>query len=441
MSNPWNPTTRVQLTVLLVSVCLLGPSLSPVEAQSAMEIRQTLGQNRFYGILFVFGLGLLLNLTPCVYPMIPITVGYFGNRKATSWQSSLFDALLYVLGMALIYTLLGAMAGLTGRMLGRALQSPLIQGSLALVMVFMAASMFGFFDLSFSKSMETRLRRFADGLGTFGMGMTLGVAAAPCLAPATVGLLGYVGNEGSLILGSSLFFTLSLGLGLPYLFLAVFSGFLHRLPDSGRWFQWIEKLLGHLLLGVALYFAWPLLSEDVMGGLVILWLTVATISLSLTVIPSNKLLFVGRTVALIALGALGIYWVTFNMIWLHANLDWTKGTKFVRKDSHDGPAVVYTGADWCVPCQELKVTTFQSERVLRASRGIQLVKIDLTDPPPKPVSDWLREHEIVGVPTMVFLRSDGQEIRELRSQGYISARKFSNRLRQLKQLPSGTSFF
>jgi thiol:disulfide interchange protein DsbD len=423
---------------LIVTVLLL--SSAPVEAQGGESLAQTFSREGWLsGLAVVFGFGLLLNLTPCVYPMVPITVGYFGNRETDGWRARFVDAGLYLLGMVLIYTLLGAMAGLTGQMLGQALQSPLVQGTLALLMVLMAASMFGLFELSFSENLERNLRKTADGLGTFGMGMTLGVAAAPCLAPSTVALLGYIGQSGSMLTGSVLFLVLSLGLGLPYVILAVSSGLLDYLPKSGNWFEWVETLIGYVLIGVALYFLLPLLPMDYLGGLVIVWLVAAMVSLILRVPPANRWIWSLRTLALVAVAGLGIYWILFNFIWLAPRLDWTKGTNFVEEAPVKKPAVVYTGADWCVPCQEMKVTTFQANRVVRAAQEIEMVKMDLSDPPPEPIETWLSNHDMVGVPTMFFLQPGGEEVRELRGEGYLNARQLANRLEKLRSA-SGSSF-
>lgn len=420
------------LPVVLLLLVSVGVGPAYADLASTDGVADALGQGWGYGLLVVFGLGLLLNLTPCVYPMVPITVGYFGNRRTESLARRCGDALLYLLGMALIYTLLGAMAALTGRMLGQALQSPLVQGTLALVMALMAAAMFGMFELSFSSVVEEKFRVLADGLGTFGMGMTLGVAAAPCLAPSTVALLGYVGQQGSLATGALLFFVLSIGLGLPYVLLAVFSGAVDYLPESGVWFEWVEKFIGYLLVGVALYFLWPLVPTDWLGVLVIAWITVSVLGLSISIVPSSGYLAVARTVALVVVGSLGIYWALFNMVWLAPKLDWTEGTTFVERGGVTQRTMVYTTAEWCVPCQEMKVTTFQDDDVRRAAQGVELVKIDMTDAPPEPVARWADRYDLQGIPTTFFLRANGDEIEELRGEGYLSGDDLSRRLRVFK---------
>ncbi|HWN83297.1 MAG TPA: cytochrome c biogenesis protein CcdA, partial [Candidatus Udaeobacter sp.] len=210
------------------------------------------------GLLLTFALvflgGLALNLTPCVYPMIPITISIFGSQGGGSRQA-LKLAVFYVLGMAITYSTLGTIAALTGSMLGSALQNPLILVFIALVMLTLSLSMFGLYDIQVPQS----LSRVASGtrqgpIGSLLMGLTVGIIAAPCIGPFVLGLLTYVGARGNPLLGFSLFFVLALGLGVPFLFLATASGSLANLPRSGGWMVWVKKIFGFVLLGMAIYF-------------------------------------------------------------------------------------------------------------------------------------------------------------------------------------------
>ena len=179
--------------------------------------------------LLVFLGGLALNLTPCVYPMIPITISYFGGQAQGKKGSIFLHALLYVIGMAVTYSALGVVAAMTGGLFGAALQHPPVLIAIALVMVLLALSMFDLYELR----LPAFLNRLAGGSqkgfgGTFLMGLTVGIVAAPCIGPFVLGLLTYVGNKGNAVLGFSLFFVLALGLGLPFLILGAFSGSIRR---------------------------------------------------------------------------------------------------------------------------------------------------------------------------------------------------------------------
>ena len=206
--------------------------------------------------------GLALNLTPCVYPLIPITVSYFGGKSEKIKGHIIIHGILYMFGLAITNSLLGLSAALSGGMLGFALQSPYVLIFVAGVMVAMALSFFGLWDLRLPFWL-TRIasKNYAGFSGTFFMGLTLGIVAAPCLGPFILGLLVYVGQRGDPFVGFLYLFTLSIGLGLPLSVLAIFSGAIARLPKSGDWMLWIRKLMGWVLLGMAAFMISPLLSQ------------------------------------------------------------------------------------------------------------------------------------------------------------------------------------
>ncbi|MFB6357314.1 MAG: protein-disulfide reductase DsbD family protein [bacterium] len=425
---------RCYSIILVITILLVGFA-TPAGAIDASALDRTFsGGHWIWGIGIVFLLGLALNLTPCVYPMIPITVGYFGGQKQEKSSRKLLDACLFVLGMALIYTILGAMAGATGQVLGTALQHPVIQGFLALMMITMAAASFGMIDIRLPEPIRRESEDFGRRLGTFGMGMTLGVVAAPCLAPATVALLTYVGQTGGAVQGAGLFFVLSLGLGLPYVFLAVFSSSLHHLPGAGRWMDWVKKVLGYLMLGVAIYFSWSLIPTRSFAWLIIIWASLSGIDLMVTELPElwRDRLIRGGIVLLVASGI--IYWTTMNLLLFESKLEWTSGKAFIQqKKPYDKPVFVYVSADWCVPCREMELTTFRDSEVKRTLARFQLVKLDITETPGITVGRWMERHDVQGVPTMIFLNRNGEEETSLRAEGYINGRQLLNRLQKLKR--------
>ncbi|MCK4775549.1 MAG: sulfite exporter TauE/SafE family protein, partial [Candidatus Krumholzibacteria bacterium] len=226
----------------------------------------------FVAFLIVFLGGLALNLTPCVYPIIPITVSYFGGQASGSKGNTLILALLYLVGMAAMYSTLGVIAALTGSILGSALQNPLVTAVVAGVMVLLALSMFGLYEIRIPARLSSVAGTAKKGYaGAFLMGLTVGIVAAPCIGPFVLGLLTFVGEKGDPMMGFAIFLTLSLGLGLPYVFLAVASGSISKLPRSGEWMEWVRKLFGVLLLAMAVYFLDPVLPETayyiLFGGL------------------------------------------------------------------------------------------------------------------------------------------------------------------------------
>ena len=214
-------------------------------------------------MLGIFMGGMALNLTPCVYPIIPITVSYFGGKSGQGRGRLLVHGLLYLAGLAVTNSALGVLAALTGGLMGALLQNPLVLVAVAAILVFFATSLFGFWELRLPGSLtQAASKSYAGYFGSLFMGLTLGVVAAPCIGPFVLGLLTWVASMGSPWLGFLVFFTLSLGLGLPLFILALFSGSLERLPRSGEWMLWVRKLMGWVLLAMAAYFIRPLLPES-----------------------------------------------------------------------------------------------------------------------------------------------------------------------------------
>lgn len=384
------------------------------------------------GAAFLVGLG--LNLTPCVYPMVPVTVGYFVKMAGAKLLSTLGLALTYLLGIALTYSILGVLVALGGGMLGQALQHPAVLGFLAAVMVALALSFFGVYTFRAPAALTRRLPKGKAGLwGTLLMGMVVGLVAAPCVGPATVAFISYVASLGDPLRGFFLFFALSLGLGLPYVGLALLSGKLQRLPKAGTWTVWVEHLLGMFLLGMALYFLFPILPG--LGrkvGLVVLAVGGGAFLLfsALRHRQGRVLPALGALAFAAGLGLAG--WSLIPPPASGPKIPWVKYTPgvFSQAEAEGRPVVLYFSANWCPPCQELSATTFRSARVREALEKIQAlpVKVDLTTS--EPAEDEVRRRfGVVGVPTVIFLNPRGTELR--RFVGYFPETPFLQAIREL----------
>ena len=222
------------------------------------------GATLWLTLLGIFLGGLALNLTPCVYPLIPITVSYFGGQGKEMGGMPLIHGIFYILGLAVTNSVLGVTAALSGGMLGSALQSPLVLMVVAGILIALAFSFFGFWELRIPTGLTSlAARNFGGYFGTLFMGLTLGIVAAPCLGPFILGLLTYVGQKGDPVLGFLYFFVLSVGMGLPLAVLAVFSGAVDKLPMSGTWMIWIRKALGWVLVGMAGYLLMPIIPDTI----------------------------------------------------------------------------------------------------------------------------------------------------------------------------------
>jgi thiol:disulfide interchange protein DsbD len=220
------------------------------------------GAGLWLTLLFIFTGGLALNLTPCIYPLIPITVSYFGGKSQSAFSHTIIHGILYLTGLSVTNSALGVSSALSGGMLGSALQNPVVLIFVAGVMTALGLSFFGFWEIRVPGVLSRMASKSYKGyFGTFFMGLTLGIVAAPCLGPFILGLFTYVGQMGDPFLGFLYFFVLSLGMGLPLCILAIFSGAIDRLPMSGDWMIWIRKLMGWVLIAMAAYFIRPLFTS------------------------------------------------------------------------------------------------------------------------------------------------------------------------------------
>ncbi len=417
---------------------IAAPVEKNVEPAAVEEVKGP--ANRFEGrglvplFLLVFVGGLALNLTPCVYPLIPITVSYFGGQSGGKRGGLAAHAVLYVIGMAITYSVLGSIAAFTGSLFGAALQHPPVLVFIALVMILLALSMFDVYEL--------RLPPFLTGLaggskkgylGTLFMGLTVGIIAAPCIGPFVLGLLTYVGNRGSVLLGFSLFFVLALGLGTPFLLLGLFSGGLTRLPRSGAWMVWVRKIFGFILIAMAIYFLKPLFPNSLLYSLSLaLTMLIAGFYMAWlepTQTPGKAFRAVRTFIGIIFFGATLVLASSGVQSYLDETLV-SKGSgipadaiawspyseeRIVEAMQSGRPVFIDGFADWCIPCRELDKHTFSHPEVVAASRNFLMLKADLTSSKDESVKAFSKKFRVRGVPTLIFLRPDGTEIEELRT--------------------------
>jgi thiol:disulfide interchange protein DsbD len=398
----------------------------------------------FLAFLGVFIGGLALNLTPCIYPVIPITIGYFGAQSKGKTSYTMLLAVFYLLGMAIMYSSLGLVASLTGGLFGAALQNPIVLIIIALVMVGLSLSMFGVYEIQVPARLSNLAGTSKQGVvGAFFMGLTVGIVAAPCIGPFVLGLLTFVGENGNPLLGFSIFFTLAIGLGLPLVIIAILSGSIHKLPKSGQWMEWVRKLFGFILLGMALYFLRPLMPEwlavYIVGGFaivagILLGFLIKAAGAGLIFRTVRKVLgaaFIIAGLAIIILPVIisepesesktetGVEWVPYQ-------------TELLERARADGKYVMIDFyADWCIPCKELDHKTFSHSAVVEASHDFIRLKADLTKTGSPATQELRREYRIRGVPTIVFIDQKGREITSLRLVGFENKDAFLARLKRL----------
>jgi len=415
-------------------------------------------------ILAFFLFGLALSLTPCVFPMIPILSGIIvGQGTEITRKKSFTLSVVYVLGMTIMYTIAGMLAGLTGELLSSAFQNPWVLGGSALVFVLLSFSMFGFYDLQLPASLQTRLTEKSNNIpggaysGVFVMGALSALIVGPCVAAPLSGALLYIGQTGDFMLGGVALFVMSLGMGVPLLLIGASAGSL--LPKAGAWMNAVKAVFGVLMLAVAIW-----LLERILPSAVILALWAALLIISaiymraLDTLPEMasgwQRFWKGTGIVVLLYGIALLFGSLTGATDVFNPLEkMTGSTQFVSVNgstsqaegglsfeevkgpeefdqalasaaSAGKPVFVDFYADWCVECVRMENTTFKSPSVITALAGYQLLRLDLTanDEIDKQV---LKKFSLFGPPALLFFGTDGQEIRHMRVIGYQDAVEFT----------------
>lgn len=387
--------------------------------------------------LAIFVIGLALNLTPCVYPMLSVTVSLFGSQSESNPVKIFVRATIYVLGIASMYSVLGVTAALGGGLFGSWLQSPWVLGFIALLLFGMALSSFGAYQIQMPYWLASKLGG-TTGTGYIGLflsGLVVGVFAAPCTGPPVIALLTLVGTKGDPVFGFWAFFVLSLGLGLPYLILGTFSGLLKKIPKSGSWLVWVERIFGVVLTGAALFYLALALLPKYATYVVPLTLFIGGLYLGF-LDHSGK----GNTLLKRIQWSVGALCVLLAVYFANGlrdhGISWEQYSeqKLSEARSDGMPVIIDFYADWCIPCLELDRNTFTNAEVARDANEFLRLKVDLTHFDSPEAEKLRKKYGIAGVPTIVFLTSDGQEHAASRIVGFVPPDEFVKRLRSVPAL-------
>jgi thiol:disulfide interchange protein DsbD len=384
------------------------------------------------GFLAVLLAGIALNLTPCVYPLIGVTIAYFGYAGGDS-SKVIRLALLYVLGIIVTFSGVGVTAALTGGLFGAALQNAYVLASIAAMLLLLAGGSFGLFSLRppqwIMRSAGTARPGYA---GALAMGLGMGVVAAPCIGPFVLGLLLMVQQSASVTFGLAVFSTLAAGLGLPYVALALGAGSLRQLPRSGEWLAWVEQLFGFVLVALAIYFLDPLIPGRLATRILPYYAAGAGIYLGFVSRAGRgwRPFLVFRSA--VGMGALvGLALIVISRRSARAELTFKPfDPALLQTARRERKAVVVDfSADWCVPCREMEATTFVDPTVVRQAHDVVRLKANLTNANSQN-AQLMRQFEVEGVPTTVFIDGDGK-VRVSRA-GYIGPREFLGYLQQIR---------
>ncbi len=454
-------TSKVQSSVTMKTLQSIhkksGVSTASTPKSKTDTIADTLRHGSLWMILATFfGFGLLLSLTPCVFPMIPIISGLIvAQGKDITAKRAFFLSLVYVIAMAVAYAGAGALAGLFGQNIQTALQNPYVVVSFSLVFVALALSMFGFYELKLPDRFVTQVSSKGQGIGgvvgVAVMGFLSALIVGPCVAAPLAGALVYIGQTGDAMLGGTALFSMGLGMGVPLLIVGTGAGKL--MPRPGEWMTLVNAIFGILMLGVAIWMLEKIVSPYVS---MLLWSLLGLGSaIYLGAFDKESHLF-KRTIALalffyalaLGIGALaGSTSMSRPLEFLHVD----SASKQIRAQSKKGVDfhVVTTlgeldmllqkykgkkilldfSAKWCAACKELEEKTFSDERVQKALSDYVLIRADVTENK-KQQKELSKEYGVFGPPVIVFIDENGKIQHAKTIVGFVAPEEFLETLKR-----------
>jgi thiol:disulfide interchange protein DsbD len=430
-----SPQHRIGCATALAVFALAATS----NAAPADQFAEALAKGPVYAGLAAFASGLLVSLTPCVYPMVAVTVSVFGARQATSRVEGALLSAAFVAGIIAMFVPLGVAAGLTGGLAGAVLQSPWVISAISAVFLVMAAAMFGAFELDIPSSLKNKLAQIGGSgyLGAFALGLACGPIAAPCTGPFLTGILAWIAKTQSAGLGAAAMAAFGLGLGVPFFLVGAFAV---QLPKSGKWMMHVKSTLGLILVIVALYFlnnAFGIFARiarpspaflGAVGGAAAFGLALGAIHKSFDGDLTDKvrkgigvfLTSVGGTLLIV-----GATTPAHSLVWEHMP------AKVAREQALGArrPLIIDFGAAWCGACKELDKLTFSQETVQREAGRFLAVKVDATNDDDPNVEAAMSSFDVKGLPTVLVFDSKGGEV--IRYTDFVAADQFLAALRKV----------
>jgi thioredoxin:protein disulfide reductase len=393
-----------------------------------------------------FGFGLLLSLTPCVFPMIPILSSIIvgaSQKESMTASRGFFLSFVYVLSMSAAYTIAGVIAGVFGANLQVALQNPYVLVAFALVFVALAFSMFGYFEIRLPQAIQNKVNKTTDGkekqglVGIAIMGFLSALIVGPCVAPPLAGALVYIGQTGDAFLGGMALFVMSLGMGVPLLLIGLGAG--RFMPKPGGWMEGITRIFGIVMLGVAIWLLDRVLDATVIMYLWALLLLGSAIYLkvyqhiiaqliTIVIFLLGVLLFVGAVSgATNPLNPLEKF-TSSTVIQSSSEKLVFKKIKNIEelnqaiKDS-DKPVLLDFWASWCVACKEFEEITFKDENVIKKLQNFTLLQADVTANNDEDKA-LQKMFNIIGPPGIIFWNKDKKEVNSSKIVGYKDPKDF-----------------
>jgi len=387
-------------------------------------------------LALVFLGGLASSLTPCVYPMIPITISVIGASADQGKAKSFSLALVYVLGIAATYTVLGLVAAYSGSLFGGLMQNPYVIIGVAGVFFALAAAMFGFYEFALPASVTTKASMVGGGGygGAFIVGTVAGVVAAPCTGPIVALLLVKIASDYTMLQGVAIMIAFSLGLGQIFLLIGTFAGMLGSLPRSGTWMVEVKHVFGVVMTGVGLWYIGQIAPAGLMTVLWALFVVLAAFELAGRMPAFKGPRNMARVSAAVVLLVVGLF-VTLRPA--PEVPDEIAAEAMSWGDDHDGgatmsaqagkPMIVDFTADWCAACKELEHFTYTDPAVVECAAEFVPVMIDGTEKTPD-FERLRKKYKVRGLPAVYFVCPAGDVVSDLTLKGFEPADQFLEKM-------------
>ncbi len=393
-------------------------------------------------LLLAFFLGLLMSLTPCIYPMIPITVGILQAQGKKSIGHNFLLSLTYTCGIATTFAMCGVVAALTGAICGQIMTSPIFVIVMIALLLYFAFSMLGFYDMYTPKfGQNAAVAKGGSFFSVFTFGALSGTMASPCLTPGLALLLTIVGSIGSYVIGFILLFAFGIGLSIPLLIIGTFSSSLNMLPRAGMWMVEVKKLFGFMLIGMALY-----MLNNIVPWHMMLWIIgVVGIQVSgwyLWDAQKNRgFIKILKSCAAIA-AIIGSGFVlktayfgenkTTKVVCAYG--DWEIDYDHARECAQAANKKIFIDfwATFCSICKAIDKTVLADEDTLNQLKSFVMLKVDGTDPDSEPFATLHKTYAIKGFPTFLLVDAQtGDVVHQWGSEIYNDKASFIKDLKRL----------
>jgi len=421
-------------------------TISSFFSSLADKVDQNLQEGNFllaFILIFIFGIG--TSFTPCVYPVIPITVSIFGARGAETKLKGFLLSFTYAQGIGVMYGGLGLAAALAGTLFGQHMSNPWVVGVIALVFILMGLFMAGILHFNLPSSMQTKASQVGGRgyLGAFSMGLVSGVIMAPCTGPVLLGILTWISTTRDVMLGFLLCYVYAMGIGLLFIILGTSSTLIARLPKSGEWMDIVKGIFAVVMFLAALYFlkdVYPVLMLPFLSQTLLLIIGILLVIVGLLLRGLKVDLTAGarpaerwRKYGTLFLLTLGLFMLLIGFIRVDVAGDWRTDLDeaLAAARAQGKPAMVDFTATWCNECKKLEQITFSDPRVQEEFKRFVLIKVDMTRSSPR--TEQLQEtYNIKGLPLIVFHDAQGRLLTEPRVVTFVQPDEFLAILQDVK---------